>query len=75
MKSEVNKISGYILATKTLWTKRIMRIINHKTYTQRINNIFYEHLHECKRRVCKVALGIPEIQEISMAQQSHARRK
>lgn len=47
----MNKNSGYILATKTLRTKRIVRIINHKTRIKRINNTFYEHSHECKRRV------------------------
>ena len=48
---EVNKISGYILATKTLWTKRIVRITNHKTHIKRIDNTLYKHLYECKRRV------------------------
>ena len=48
---EVNKISGYILATKTLQTKRIMRITNHKTHVKRINNTLYKRLYECKRRV------------------------
>lgn len=47
---EVNKISGYILATKTLWTKRIVRITNHKTHIKRIDNTLYKHLYECKRR-------------------------
>lgn len=48
---EVNKNSGYILATKTLRTKQIIRIINHKTHKKRTNNTFYERSHECKRRV------------------------
>ena len=48
---EVNKISGYILATKTLRTNRIIRITNHKTHKNRTYNTLYKHLHECKRRV------------------------
>jgi len=53
----VNKISGYILATKTLRTKRIVRITNHKTHKNRTYNTLYKHLHECKRRVGVVRTG------------------
>ena len=49
--NEVNKISGYILATKTLRTKRIVRMINHKTHIKRTNNTLYKRSYECKRRV------------------------
>jgi len=49
--NEVNKISGYILATKTLRTKRIVRMINHKTHIKRIDNTLYKRSYECKRRV------------------------
>ena len=48
--NEVNKISGYILATKTLRTKRIVRMINHKTHIKRIDNTLYKRSYECKRR-------------------------
>lgn len=47
----MNKNSGYILATKTLRTNRIVRIINHKTHIKRTNNTLYKRLYECKRRV------------------------
>lgn len=50
--NEVNKISGYILATKTLRTKRIVRMINHKTHIKRIDNTLYKRSYECKRRKC-----------------------
>lgn len=46
----MNKNSGYILATKTLRTNRIVRIINHKTHIKRTNNTLYKRLYECKRR-------------------------
>lgn len=49
--NEVNKISGYILATKTLRTKWIVRIINYKTYKKRIDNTLYKRLYKSKRRV------------------------
>ena len=45
------KNSGYILATKTLRTKWIVRIINHKTHIKRTDNTLYKCSHECKRRV------------------------
>ena len=51
----MNKNSGYILATKTLRTNRIVRIINHKTHIKRTNNTLYKRLYECKRRVRIVA--------------------
>lgn len=56
--NEVNKISGYILATKTLRTKRIVRMINHKTHIKRIDNTLYKRSYECKRRVSIVAVSI-----------------
>lgn len=46
----MNKNSGYILATKTLRTNRIVRIINRKTHIKRTNNTLYKRLYECKRR-------------------------
>lgn len=53
----MNKNSGYILATKTLRTNRIVRIINHKTHIKRTNNTLYKRLYECKRRALLSGAG------------------
>lgn len=45
----MNKNSGYILATKKLRMKWIVRIINCKIGKKRTNNTLYKRSYECKK--------------------------